>query len=188
MTLPSPWIPGLFFALSETVIGRVRRATKANYTLKDQNSLRLLGIVIWSSIALAVLAAYFLPAARVSYYPRYYLAGLCLFVPGIALRWYSIWILGHFFTVNVAIASDHRLIETGPYRYLRHPSYTGALLVFVGLGLSMGNFVSVALMVIPVFLVFRRRMAVEEQALVGAFGDTYRAYMQRTKRLVPFVY
>ncbi|MSU69531.1 MAG: isoprenylcysteine carboxylmethyltransferase family protein [Opitutaceae bacterium] len=95
---------------------------------------------------------------------------------------------GRFFTVNVAIASDHQLVESGPYRYLRHPTYTGALLAFLGLGLCMGNLVSLGFIVIPIFLAFRRRMRVEEEALLGAFGDKYRTYMQRTRRLLPFVY
>jgi protein-S-isoprenylcysteine O-methyltransferase len=188
MTLPNPSILGLVFALSETLINVTHRATTANYTLKDRNSLRLLGIVIWSSIVLSVFAANAFPAARVPHYRSFYLAGLVLFVAGTGLRWYSIWILGRFFTVNVAIASDHRLIETGPYRFLRHPSYTGGLLAFFGLGLCMGNAVSLAVLFIPVFLAFRRRMEIEEEALTGAFGADYRSYMQRTKRLVPFVY
>lgn len=88
----------------------------------------------------------------------------------------------------MAIASDHQLVESGPYRYLRHPTYTGALLAFLGLGLCMGNLVSLGFIVIPIFLAFRRRMRVEEEALLGAFGDKYRTYMQRTRRLLPFVY
>jgi protein-S-isoprenylcysteine O-methyltransferase len=188
MNLPYSSLLGVFFALSEAVIGRTRRATKANFTLKDQNSLRLLGVVIWSSVALAVAAIYLLPAARMPHYRDLFLPGLVVFAAGTGLRWYSIWILGRFFTVNVAIASDHRLIEAGPYRRLRHPSYTGAMLAFLGLGLCMGNFISLAVLVIPVFLAFRRRMEIEEGALLERFGGEYRAYLQRTNRLLPFIY
>ena len=66
------------------------------------------------------------------------------FVVGIAIRWYAIVYLGRFFTVNVAIAADHRLIDSGPYRFVRHPSYIGALMAFLGLGLTLGNWVSLA--------------------------------------------
>jgi len=90
--------------------------------------------------------------------------------------------------VNVAIAADHRLIDTGPYRYLRHPSYTGALLAFLGLGLCMGNWASMLVMIVPIFLVFLRRMNVEEAALLKGLGEPYREYMLRTKRLVPGLY
>ena len=90
--------------------------------------------------------------------------------------------------VIVAIAAGHRLIDTGPYRFVRHPSYTGALMAFLGLALCLANWVSLAVMLIPVLLVFLRRMHVEEDALLRALGNQYRDYMQRTKRLIPAVY
>src|ERR1700722_10190375 len=90
--------------------------------------------------------------------------------------------------VIVAIAAGHRLIDTGPYRFVRHPSYTGALMAFFGLALCLANWVSLAVMLIPVLLVFLRRMHVEEDALLQAFGNQYRDYMRRTKRLIPAVY
>ena len=109
-------------------------------------------------------------------------------VAGLALRWYSIIYLGRFFTVNVAIATDHRLIDTGPYRFIRHPSYTGALMAFGGVGLCLCNWASLAVMFVPTLLVFMRRMHVEEVALIQGLGNTYRDYMRRTKRLIPAVY
>jgi protein-S-isoprenylcysteine O-methyltransferase len=76
----------------------------------------------------------------------------------------------------------------GPYRFVRHPSYTGALMAFLGLALCLANWASLAVMLIPVLLVFLRRMHVEEDALLQALGNQYRDYMQRTKRLIPAVY
>ncbi len=187
MILPPPAWLGLIYVVSETIIGQ-RRASAGKFTLKDRRSLGLLVVVIWISIIIAVLAANFLRAARIPGAAEIYPLTCTLFFAGVFFRWYAIWVLGRFFTVNVAIATDHRLIEAGPYRYLRHPSYTGALLAFLALGLAMGNFVSLFCLTIPVFLVFRNRMRVEEEALTEAFGDAYRAYIQRTKRLVPFVY
>ena len=60
-------------------------------------------------------------------------AGVVLFVAGLILRWWAIIILGRFFTVDVTIEKDHELVERGPFRIVRHPSYTGVLLAFVGL-------------------------------------------------------
>ena len=84
--------------------------------------------------------------------------------------------------------AGHRLIDTGPYRFVRHPSYTGALMAFLGLAPCLANWASLAVMLVPVLLVFLRRMHVEEDALLQAFGNQYRDYMRRTKRLIPAVY
>jgi protein-S-isoprenylcysteine O-methyltransferase Ste14 len=107
---------------------------------------------------------------------------------GMVLRLYSIIYLGPFFTNNVAIATNHRLIDSGPYRYIRHPSYTGALMLFLGLGLGTGNWLSVVVIIVPVFAAFWWRMGIEEAALLDALGEPYRCYMKRTKRLVPMIY
>lgn len=114
--------------------------------------------------------------------------GLVVFMLGLALRRYSIIHLGRFFTVNVAIAADHQLIETGPYRFVRHPSYTGALLAFAGFALVLGNWLAFLEILVPVVAAFIYRMNVEESALIAALGDDYVAYTRRTKRLLPFIY
>ncbi len=104
------------------------------------------------------------------------------------LRWYAIFHLGRLFTPKVAIAADHRLIVTGPYRRLRHPSYTGALFVFFGIGLCLGNWISMLIIIIPLLAVYGLRIQEEENALLAAFGDEYRAYQKRTARILPFIF
>jgi protein-S-isoprenylcysteine O-methyltransferase Ste14 len=79
-------------------------------------------------------------------------------------------------------------VERGPFRWVRHPSYTGVLLAFLGWALTLENWVAMALVVVPIFIAFVRRMNVEEEALRGALGERYAAYMKRTKRLIPGVY
>jgi protein-S-isoprenylcysteine O-methyltransferase len=179
---------GMIYVVSEIALGLKRRAKASDSQTADQGSLRLLWIVIVSSVLLAFSAARALPGAAAGPSTGLEIAGTILFAAGLTLRWYSIVHLGRFFTVNVAIASDHRLIDTGPYRFVRHPSYTGALLAFFGLGLCLNNWVSLALLTVPIFLVFLRRMQVEESALLRALPAQYRAYMARTKRLVPAIY
>jgi protein-S-isoprenylcysteine O-methyltransferase len=107
---------------------------------------------------------------------------------GIALRWWAIVTLGRFFTVDVQIASDHELVDRGPFRLVRHPSYTGVLLAFLGFVLTVGNWAAGLIIMLPIFFAFVRRMNVEEHALTESLGDQYVSYMERTKRLVPFVY
>jgi len=107
---------------------------------------------------------------------------------GVVFRGYAILYLGRFFTPNVTIVEQHRLIQGGPYRFIRHPTYAGTLLAFLGIALSLGNAASLIIIVVPIVAVLWWRMRIEEAALKEAFGDQYRVYMQRTKRLVPFIY
>ena len=116
------------------------------------------------------------------------LIGVALLISGIALRWTAIYTLGRFFTPKVIIQPDHRLISSGPYRFLRHPSYTGALIAHLGLGLSFSNWFSLALSSIPYLVATLYRVHVEELALKEALGDEYLRYSKKTKRLVPGLY
>ena len=102
--------------------------------------------------------------------------------------WWAIITLGRFFTVDVTIEKDHELVERGPFRMVRHPSYTGVLLAFVGLALTLDNWAALLVILLPIGVAFIHRMNVEEKALSGALGSQYTNYMRRTKRLVPFVY
>jgi protein-S-isoprenylcysteine O-methyltransferase len=114
--------------------------------------------------------------------------GLCLMAVGLMLRWWSVMHLGRFFTVNVAVASDQRVVASGPYRWIRHPSYAGMLLVVTGIGVCFGNVVSLLVILIPMILLMIKRMRIEEEALATSLGDAYRSYMTRTKRLIPAIY
>ena len=114
--------------------------------------------------------------------------GLALLLAGVAMRGASIYALGKYFTGIVLIKEDHRLIRSGPYRHLRHPAYTGALLAHLGLGLSFTNWFSLALSVVPYIVAVIYRMHVEEKALRDAFGSEYLTYAKDTKRLIPKVY
>ena len=80
------------------------------------------------------------------------------------------------------------LVTRGPYARVRHPSYTGLLMMFAALGVAFENYVSIALLLVPIVLALARRISVEERALAGAFGDDWTAYEARTRRLVPFIY
>ena len=115
-------------------------------------------------------------------------AAVVLFAAGLLLRWWAIVTLGRFFTVDVTIERDHELVERGPFRWVRHPSYTGVLLAFVGWAVTLWNWVAMAVALVPIFVAFVRRMNVEEEALARALGERYVEYMKRTKRLVPGIY
>jgi protein-S-isoprenylcysteine O-methyltransferase Ste14 len=113
------------------------------------------------------------------------IVGLSLLVAGVAIRWSAIYTLGKFFTGTVLIKEDHRLVQTGLYKHLRHPAYTGALIAHLGLGLSFSNWFSLTLSVVPYLIAVMYRIHVEEQTLSEAFGEEYRNYSKGTKRLIP---
>jgi len=114
--------------------------------------------------------------------------GIVVMLLGLALRWYSIRVLGRFFTRDVAIREGHRIVRDGPYRYLRHPCYSGTLLQILGIGLVLDGWRALTVLAAVNAVGFGYRIAVEEAALRAAFGDEYLAYARATKRIVPLIY
>lgn len=179
---------GLAYFLSELLLTVTRRSRSRTGTKQDRSTLAVLWLVIMVSIAAGIFAAMNFPAARLPYGQMFAYLGVFLFVAGLLLRWWAIITLGRFFTVDVTIEKDHELVERGPFRLMRHPSYTGVLLAFVGFALTLRNWAALVIILVPIFAAFIRRMNVEEDALSRALGSRYAEYMRRTKRLVPFVY
>ena len=107
---------------------------------------------------------------------------------GVGLRVWSFRTLGRYFTFQVMTSADQPVITTGPYRILRHPSYTGILLILFGIGLTFGNWLSVVALTVVPLLGFINRIRVEEAALASALGDKYTSFASGRKRLVPFVW
>lgn len=164
------------------------RRSRAGATSRDKGTLLLLQFVQGASIGMGIWMAlrfreYAFPAHNIIH-----ICGMFIFVIGFAFRFYAIFYLGRFFTTRVTVAADHRVIDSGPYRFVRHPSYAGLFLIYIGFGLALGNWVSVVVINVPIFAAFLHRMNVEEAALAEALGEPYRNYMKRTKRLIPMVY
>jgi protein-S-isoprenylcysteine O-methyltransferase Ste14 len=186
MTLPSLSVLGFIWFASELCL--MTRRSGPGTTSKDRGSLRVIWLVNMVSIGLGIMAANHFRACVLPARSLFYVIGICVFVLGFVLRFYSIFYLGRFFTINVAIVTGHRLIDSGPYRFIRHPSYIGLLMMFFGLGLGIGNWVSVVIFIVPTFAVLFWRMEIEEAALLEFLGGPYRSYMKRTKRLIPMIY
>jgi protein-S-isoprenylcysteine O-methyltransferase len=185
---------GLIYLVSEVVLTVTRRGRSKTGTKQDKSTLGML----WVVIAVSIMAGVFVARSRSlravmwpfelpqsDWIPA---LAVVLFALGLAVRWWAIVTLGRFFTVDVTVEKDHELVECGPFRWVRHPSYTGVLLAFVGWALTLRNWVAILVVLVPIFVAFVRRMNVEEQALTGALGGRYQDYMRRTKRLVPFIY
>lgn len=175
------------WGLSEIFLLLKMRSSKADAKGKDKKSLSYLWLVIGFSIFFGIFIS------KSTYFPFYNsktvtIVGLGLLLLGVVLRLMVVYYLGKYFTVDVTIKEDHQLISTGFYKYMRHPSYTFSLLTFVGLAIVLNNYISVILLLVPVFLMFSRRIKIEEKVLTEEFGQAYLDYMQKTKRLIPFIY
>ena len=114
--------------------------------------------------------------------------GLGLLVIGLLVRWYAVWQLGQAFTVQLQVAEQQKLTSDGIFKYLRHPSYAGLLLYYIGLGLMMGNALCLSILIILPLWAVLNRIGLEEKLLLSHFGDAYTAYQKRTWRLLPWVY
>lgn len=111
--------------------------------------------------------------------------GLLSIVAGTAFRQWALINLGRFFSRNVQIESGHQVIATGPYRWIRHPSYTGMILIYTGLVMALGTWLGALLTLVMVTGSLLYRIRVEEQTLLAALGDEYRKYILRTWQLFP---
>jgi protein-S-isoprenylcysteine O-methyltransferase len=164
----------------------VFRHKTGNAENRDHFSLKLLmigGPLAWSiSIALAF------STNGTIHWVALQTAGLVAMGIGITVRSTAIIQLGRFHTPNVAVRSDHQLKQTGLYRYVRHPSYLGALIAFLGFGFALGNWLSVVVMMLITPCIYLYRIHEEDTALSAELGEPYRQYCLRTKRLIPWLY
>ena len=178
----------LVWALSEVALVVFARRHRCSALPRDRGSRTLLWSAIGAGIA-AGTAVQAVSAARIRM-PEPWLLGVSLLflVAGLAIRWTAILTLGRFFTTSVAIHQDHRLVRTGLFRLVRHPSYSGLLLLFLGMALSFGNWLSFAVILVPFLAALLYRIQVEESALVEALGQDYVEYRKSTKRLLPGIF
>ena len=148
----------------------------------------LLWCLISLGIVLAVVVAVRVTSTRLPV-PRSILepVALLLMLGGLALRWVAILTLGRFFTVDVAIHSDHPVVDVGLYRFVRHPSYSGLMITFLGLGVFFGNWLSIIGLLVPTALGVANRVIQEERALLESLGPAYASYCARTRRFIPWV-
>jgi protein-S-isoprenylcysteine O-methyltransferase len=173
--------------LFEIITGKARKSSDPKKA-RDRGSFRFLIIMIWAGIALAFTACFALQQAAIPWMrTELFLAGIALMWAGIAFRYYAMRVLGRYFTFQVDVHSGQTVIEAGPYRYIRHPSYTGALITVLGVGLALGNWAGIFAMLVCIGIGYAYRIHVEEAALIAALGEPYKDYMRRTQRLVPFV-
>ncbi len=176
----------LLWVLSEVVGASIvpalrRQGSKVERRNRGSNALIWIGWVVTFGLSGAFAGAGILMMPGWAFY-----VGTALILAGIAVRQWAIAVLGRYFSGVIGIQEGQKVVDWGPYRLVRHPSYTGALLLLVGIATALGSFA--ATLAAAVFaLVYGHRMLAEEKVLLSELGDSYGSYMKRTKRVIPFI-
>ena len=166
----------------------VSKRAEPSASTQDAGSKRLIVVGQGLAMVAAFTIAARLPWATVPHRVWLFWAGLATMVGGSLLRRHCFRMLGASFTGAVIVRPDQAVVDRGAYRYVRHPSYTAGALMFCGIGLALGNWIGLLLLVVTVVGVYGYRVGVEERALEATLGDPYRSYIRRTKRFVPFLF
>lgn len=178
----------MLWVLSELVGGGIipmlRRSGRGTKR-KDGGSVLLLRVLMYVSVVIAIV----FDLNNIAMLPNWFFyPGIFLIVVGILVRQWAIIVLGRFFTFTVSVQKNQKVIDHGPYRYIRHPSYLGLFLIVIGIGLALHSWGGILILLVMNGVAFGYRMQVEEKVLVSELGDDYVQYMKRTKRLIPFVF
>ncbi len=176
------WIVSELFGA--VLVPRLRRRGGATRVKRDRGSGALIIFTVFVSIILALSLGY----AGVGPLPDWvFYPGIFLMLLGVVVRQWAIAVLGRFFSLTVRVAEDHRVVVRGPYRLVRHPSYAGVLITFIGLALAVQSWGALLVLLAVFGVSYGYRMRVEERVLQSELGQDYAEYMKRTKRLVPFL-
>jgi len=189
MSLSIVWnVLYVIWIASEIFIAVATRTRKSSGSVRDRGTMILLWVVIFSSLSAGIWIGEVngpnLPGGAHWLRP----ASLLVLAAGLALRWSAVLTLGKSFSSNVAIHATQRVLKTGLYRWMRHPSYTGLLLCIFAVGLHTRNWISFLIVVVPCTAALLYRIHVEEIALREHFGQEYIEYSEVTRRLIPGVY
>ena len=166
----------------------VTRTRKSGGTVRDRGSM----VILWATIVGSIFAAGWIhdnvPAPMFAGAQWLKYTALSLMIAGLLIRWTAILSLGKSFSVNVAIRKTQTLYQSGLYRLVRHPSYSGMLLCIVALALIQRNWIGAAVVLVPTTAAVLYRIHVEEAALMDGFGSQYQVYCRTTRRLIPGIY
>jgi protein-S-isoprenylcysteine O-methyltransferase Ste14 len=164
------------------------RQRRGEATKHDRGSFVLLMAGAAAGLLLLVSAPTLAPFAAIRFTGAAFAVGMALFLAGFGMRRWSEMTLGRYFTFTVMTSDEQPVITAGPYRFVRHPGYTGVLLILLGSGVVTGNWIGLAGWTLLVMTPLLYRIHVEENALLAAVGDRYRTYASAHKRLIPLVW
>lgn len=153
----------------------------------DKKSLRLL----YALITIGYFLSFSIGATnlgRIHSWNIFFAVGMSFFAAGLVIRLLSIATLKRYFSYSVATVQSHQIVDTGMYKYIRHPGYLGQMIIFLGISIAISNWISIPAMMISVAIGYAYRIIVEEGFMVEQFGEDYLDYQKRTKKIIPFVY
>jgi protein-S-isoprenylcysteine O-methyltransferase Ste14 len=187
---------GLVLLVAIPAWGMMELSQRSNVPHTRNGAIRVSSSGFWIGAVLCIiigtaavnLAPRLVPAAAIRPGAVAFAVGVVFLVGGLVLRGWSFKALGDYFTHTVMVTPDQPVIASGPYRVLRHPSYTGVLLASMGIGLASANWVAVAAVTLPTLTLLLYRIHVEERALLTTVGDPYRTYAAHHERLVPLIW
>jgi len=180
------WALFLFVYAPEFALVARTRPTKGEKA--DRGSMQFIMLAGWIGMMGAFVVAGIQAFIITHGQKAWFVAGLATLLSGSLLRRHCWRMLGKHFTGDVKASPDQPVVESGIYRWVRHPSYTGGMLMYLGTGLALTNWLSVVIITVAGAAAYLYRVRVEEQALQANLGDRYQEYMKRTKRFVPFVF
>ena len=155
----------------------------------DQGSFLGFVVCIPLALVLAFNAMIHLPQLHIAVLqPGLTWVGIAMIWAGMAFRLWAVLTLGALFRTSVVVQEGHRLVTAGPYRWLRHPAYTGTIVTTVGLGLAFANWGALAAMAVLPTLAIAFRMHVEERALADEFGAAYADFGANRSAVIPCVW
>jgi protein-S-isoprenylcysteine O-methyltransferase Ste14 len=180
----------ILWGVSEFLIISRKRVAQ-NKNIKDRNSLiQIVLLIVTLSIGIGFANSGNVP--RLLKFPFdisfWSIVGLILLFAGLSIRWISINTLKKYFTANLTIQEGHKLITTGIYKYIRHPSYLGGLFCFAGFGVALDNYISLFLIFFVNLIALLIRIDYEEKILMNKFESEFEEYKKRTKKLLPLVW
>lgn len=179
----------LFFVITEILIwcftgissrkqvGKKERGDKGSYFLIVAGNTATIFIDVLSRKKLA----FNLPVL-------FFWIGIILTITGVLLRVFSVWTLRHFFTLSVQVSSVQNIVQNGPYKYLRHPAYTGNILTFTGFAMAFRSLPGILGTLIILAFIYAYRIKVEENMLENKLGVSYRKYKKTTWKIIPFMW
>jgi len=151
---------------------------------KERGSYLLVGVNMYATIIVAFVFA----IRGIALLPVWTLyPGILLVILGTMVRQWAIAVLGRFFSTTVGVQEGQKVVKTGPYRLIRHPSYAGMFMILLGIGMMLHSWGAILLQIIFICVGFGYRIHAEEKLLVKELGEEYIQYMKKTKKVIPYL-